>query len=122
LITPGGTSVTGAQDRFSYAPVVGSISPAFGPSSGGTRVTITGVNLTGVTGVQFGAGGAGMAQFKAVNDTTVTAVAPRGTGVVDVTVSRRVFDATGTQDQYAMGSPFVGSVAPTSGQPAGGSQ
>ncbi|WP_214286001.1 IPT/TIG domain-containing protein, partial [Acinetobacter pittii] len=49
--TPGGTSVTSAADQYTYvaAPTVGAPSPASGPTSGGTAVTLTGTNLTGAT-------------------------------------------------------------------------
>ena len=51
VTTPGGTSVTSAADQYTYvaAPTVGAPSPASGPTSGGTAVTLTGTNLTGAT-------------------------------------------------------------------------
>ncbi|MCU1458139.1 MAG: Ig family protein, partial [Actinomycetia bacterium] len=85
---PGGTSVTGAADRFTYnapAPAVTGVSPASGPAAGGTTVTVTGTNLTGATGVKFGATAA--ASFTVNSATKITAVSPAGTGTVDVTVT-----------------------------------
>lgn len=69
------------------APTVTETSPAIGPSSGGTSVTITGRDLDGATGVSFG--GAPASSFAVVSPTTITATAPAGTGgsTVDVTVT-----------------------------------
>ena len=57
--TPGGTSAAVAADKFTYqaapaAPTVTSISPAAGPTAGGTSVTITGTGFTGAMTVRFG--------------------------------------------------------------------
>ncbi|MBA3807929.1 MAG: IPT/TIG domain-containing protein [Solirubrobacterales bacterium] len=66
-------------------PAVTSVSPKLGSHAGGTTVTITGSNLSGATGVKFGANPA--ASFTAESASSLTAVAPAGTGMVDVTVS-----------------------------------
>jgi hypothetical protein len=67
------------------APIVTSVSPGFGPTGGGTTVTIDGVHFTGATGVNFGWRPA--STFKVISDTQVTAVAPSGlAGSVDVNV------------------------------------
>ena len=66
-------------------PSVISVSPSSGPSSGGTVVTITGLNLADVTGVDFGSIPA--SSFSVLSDTEITAVAPPGGGVVDVSVA-----------------------------------
>ena len=52
----GATSATSAGDQFTYqgGPTVTAISPANGPSVGGTPVTVTGTNFVGATGVNFG--------------------------------------------------------------------
>ena len=62
-----------------------SITPAVGPTSGGTAITITGIGLINMTSVKFG----GVAATNVVaTSTTVTAVTPaRAAGVVDVAVS-----------------------------------
>jgi hypothetical protein len=83
---PGGTSSVAAADLFAYgAPVVSGIAPASGPATGGTVVTISGRNFTGATVVKFGSSpGLNMV---VLSDTQLTAVAPPGTGKVDVTVT-----------------------------------
>ena len=62
-----------------------SITPAVGPTSGGTAITITGIGFGNITSVKFG----GIAATNVVaTSTTVTAVTPaRTAGVVDVAVS-----------------------------------
>ena len=82
--TPGGTSGTGSADQFSYvpAPTVASVSPGAGPTAGGTSVTITGTNLSEATAVKFGSTAA--VSVTADSATSITAVSPAGTGVVDV--------------------------------------
>src|SRR5258708_16422697 len=65
-------------------PAVINVSPNFGPSVGGTTVTITGLGFCGtITAVKFGATAA--ASFSTISDTQATAVSPAGTGTADVT-------------------------------------
>jgi alpha-tubulin suppressor-like RCC1 family protein len=66
-------------------PTVTGITPTSGPTAGGTQVTITGTNLSGASAVRFGANAA--SSFQVESATTVTAVAPPGTGTVDVKVT-----------------------------------
>ena len=56
VTTAGGTSAAVVADQFTYiaAPTVTGVSPAAGPASGGTTVTITGANLANATAVKFG--------------------------------------------------------------------
>lgn len=101
-------------------PVVTGVSPSGGTTLGGTSVTISGSNFTGVTAVSFGGS---PAAFSFVSNSTVTATSPGGSGTVDV----RVTTGNGTsaitsadQFTYTSGStPVVTSISPTSG-PAGG--
>ncbi len=68
------------------APAVTAISPASGPSAGGTAVTITGTGFTGATAVLFG--GANATSFTVNSDTSITATSPAGAaGEVDVVVT-----------------------------------
>ena len=57
VVTAGGTSATSPADEFTYAaaPTITELSPATGPISAGTSVTITGMNLANATEVLFGA-------------------------------------------------------------------
>jgi len=87
LVTTGaGTSSPNPPgDQFTYSLGVTGVTPNSGPLSGGTRVTVTGIGLTGASAVQFGATSA--PQYWVVSDTELTAVAPPGIGSVDVTVT-----------------------------------
>jgi alpha-tubulin suppressor-like RCC1 family protein len=66
-------------------PTVASVSPSAGPTAGGTTVTITGSGLGGASAVHFGSAGA--SSFMVDSSSSITAVAPAGTGTVDVTVT-----------------------------------
>ena len=84
---PGGTTTTSTADEFTYlsAPAVTGISPAAGPTDGGTSVTITGTGFTDATKVNFGTVAA--TNLDVVSATQITATSPAGTGTVDVIVT-----------------------------------
>jgi hypothetical protein len=67
------------------APCVTKLVPASGPAAGGTTVKLTGINFTGATAVKFGATAA--ASFVVNSATSITAVAPAGSGSAKVTVT-----------------------------------
>jgi large repetitive protein len=123
VATPGGTSATSAADQFTYipAPTITSISPTAGPLGGGTTVTITGTNFTGVTAVTFG--GTSASGFTFVNATTLTATSPAGSaGTVDIRVTTGGgTSGTSAADQFTyVTAPTVTSVSPTAGPTGGG--
>ena len=118
--TLGGTSATGAADRFTYVPppppvpTLAAIDPLAGPP--GSLVTLLGTGLTGATAVHFGAAAA---SFTVNNATTITAVAPAGSGTVDVTVTTPGgTTATGSDDTqftYIAGPPPGSVPSPVAG-------
>jgi hypothetical protein len=75
-------------ETLEVGPSVSSVTPAAGPEAGGTEVTISGSGFTGATGVQFGTVAA--TSFKVNSSSSITAVAPKGSGTVDVTVTTPV--------------------------------
>ena len=88
MTTGANTSPTSALDKFTYSSglMVTGVSPASGPTAGGTVVTITGTGFTAASTVNFvTAGAATNVQF--VNSTTLKATSPAGSGQVDVTVT-----------------------------------
>ncbi|MGD0535475.1 MAG: PKD domain-containing protein, partial [Methanoregula sp.] len=99
---PYGISATSSADTFTYAenPTLTSISPTFGPTTGGTSVTITGSVFTGATAVNFGTTAA--TSFTINSDTQITATSPAGSaGTVDITVVNPYYvSATSSDDQY----------------------
>lgn len=102
-------------------PVVASISPTSGPAAGGTTVTIAGGSFSTATAVRFGAVNA--TSFVINSSERITAVAPAGTGTVDVTVT----NPSGTSSAspvdrytYVASAPTVTSISPTAGPTSGG--
>jgi hypothetical protein len=88
VTTPSGTSPASAADQFAYGLSVTGISPAAGPSVGGTSVTISGSGFTGATSANFG--GVAATNLVVVSPTSITATSPPGPqsgGTVDVTVT-----------------------------------
>jgi fibronectin type 3 domain-containing protein len=87
------------------APTVTGLNPSGGAAAGGTQITITGSGFTGVSQVSFGATAA--ASFTFVSDSQVTAVAPAGSGKVDVrvTVGGTTSPVNQPADQYTYISP-----------------
>jgi YVTN family beta-propeller protein len=87
LTARGRTVTAGTYTYQRYAPTITAVTPARGPASGGTAVTITGTGFTGATAVAFGAVPA--ASFTVRSDTEITATSPAATtaGPADVTVT-----------------------------------
>jgi hypothetical protein len=124
VTNPAGTSPVTPVDEFTYtaaaAPVVTGVSPTSGPAAGGTLATVIGTSFTGATAIDFGTVPA--TNLTVVNDTTITADSPAGTGTVDVTVTTPVgTSATSSADQFTyVAAPTVAGISPTSGSTAGG--
>nr|WP_269330251.1 IPT/TIG domain-containing protein [Kineosporia babensis] len=101
-------------------PAITSISPTQGSEAGATSVTINGSGFLGTTAVNFGSTPATSYTIDALNK--ITAVAPAGTGTVDV----RVVNPTGTSantasDDYKyVPKPVITAVTPIRGPTAGG--
>ncbi len=120
VTTPSGTSATSSADQYTYVapPTVSSISPAAGPTTAGTKVTIIGTNFTHAWGVTFGEKSA--LGYAVNSDTQITATAPAGTGTVNVGVTT-AGGAVSAADQYTyVAAPTVTSISPAKGPAAGG--
>ncbi|MEA2905552.1 MAG: hypothetical protein QOI12_2939 [Alphaproteobacteria bacterium] len=89
------------------APTVASVSPASGPTAGGTSVTITGTKFIGATAVKFGTTAA--TSFTVNSSALITATAPAGSaGVVDVKVtSAGGTSAASAADQFTYRDPTL---------------
>lgn len=96
-------------------PQVTLLSPASGPTGGGTAVRIAGANFSAVSGVAFGSTPA--ASFSVDSEGVITATAPPavdGAGPVDVTVTNAVgTSAIGAQDRFTYQAPASPSPAPS---------
>jgi hypothetical protein len=101
-------------------PRVTKVSPDFGPTTGGTSVTISGARLSEATSVNFG--GVRATSFTVTSASSITAASPpEAAGTVDVSVTT----AAGTSppisaDQFSYGPPAVTKVSPQGGPVAGG--
>jgi hypothetical protein len=102
------------------APVITSLNPSFGPPAGLNSVIITGSGFANVgpLTVRFGTNAT---TFAINSDTQITAIAPPGTGTVNVTV-QALLDGTSNPMPYTYGGglPTVTSINPASGSAAGG--
>jgi hypothetical protein len=94
------------------------VSPQYGPVGGGNIVTITGTNLLGASEVKFGVNAS--LNILSVSNTQITAVAPAGSGTVDVSVK---IGETSVAKQAAytyLTAPSVTAITPNVGAIAGG--
>jgi hypothetical protein len=104
-------------------PTITKLAPTKGPAAGGTKVTITGANLTGATAVKFGSISATSFTVKTVKTiTSITAVSPPEVAkTVDVTVTTPIgTSAISSLDHFKFGPPTVTKLTPNSGSIAGG--
>ncbi|MCI0340948.1 MAG: IPT/TIG domain-containing protein [Planctomycetales bacterium] len=108
----------------SAAPVVTNVAPAFGPTVGGTTITITGSNFAGGATVTIG-GNLATSVF-VVSATQLTAVTPAGVaGAQTVIVTDTSGLAGSLGNGFTYGSPpasppVLTAVVPSVGPPAGG--
>ena len=122
VTNPGGVSPAGAADVYTYVPVptVTSVSPGFGPSSGGTTVQINGGGFTAASTVRFGGAAA---SFSVISDTQISATAPAASpGILDITVTTPGGTSpTGSADRFVYdGSPWIAGLSANSGPSGGG--
>jgi hypothetical protein len=115
----GVTAVTSA-DQFTYeldSPTISNISPKSGPALGGTKVKISGSNLSGATVVDFGSTPSGTVTQDSANEITATAPAEAvGTVAISVTTG----NGTTPPDPadlftYKVDAPRVTSLSPENG-------
>jgi hypothetical protein len=104
--TPATSTPTTLVSAPVLAPAITAISPASGPTAGGTTVTIIGSGFTGATKVAFGSVPA--TSFNVVSDTTVTAVSPaQGAATYDISVTAPGgTSATVSADAYTYQAPI----------------
>jgi hypothetical protein len=103
-------------------PIVKAIVPDHGPTSGGTVVTIKGVNVVGVTSVEFGSTPA--TNFNVRSQRVITATSPPGVGTVDVVVTTSTGSSPITSaDQFTYEDlPTIQGLSPRSGATTGGTK
>jgi hypothetical protein len=97
---PADNTNTGAAWAFVNPSTVSNVTPNKGPEAGGTSVTITGTNFNEAAAVEFGSIGA--TSFEVISATSITAVVPAGTGIVDVSVTTSGgTSATSAADEFS---------------------
>ncbi|WP_199804922.1 IPT/TIG domain-containing protein, partial [Nocardia jinanensis] len=107
----GGTS-NGASYTYVAVPTLTSVNPNQGPAAGLNSVTLTGTGFVGVvTAVRFGTTAT---TFTTDSSTQITAIAPPGTGTVQVTVTTTGGTSNGLPYTYAA-VPTLTSISPTQG-------
>ncbi|MGH9858641.1 MAG: beta strand repeat-containing protein, partial [Candidatus Acidiferrales bacterium] len=111
------------NNGFTYVaiPAIVSINPTSGPAAGGTPVTISGANFVNGAAVRFGATAAASVTFNSA--TSLTAVTPAGTGLVDVTVTNPGGQSATLSSAFSYDPglpPTIVSVVPNSGPATGG--
>ncbi|MDX3240260.1 IPT/TIG domain-containing protein, partial [Streptomyces sp. ME03-5709C] len=129
--SPGGVLVTvvsptGTSNAVSYTytavvvPALTALTPASGPTTGGTTVTLTGTGLSGATAVRFGSTPA--VSYTVNSATQITAVAPPGSpGGVLVTVVSPTGTSNAVSYTYtAVVVPALTALTPASGPTTGG--
>jgi IPT/TIG domain len=95
----------GAQFTYTNGPIVTGVSPRTGPPAGGTVVTISGQQLTSASKVDFGSTPA--TAFNVDSANSITATAPAGTGIVDVTVTNaQGTSVTSAQDRFSYNNGY----------------
>jgi hypothetical protein len=113
---------TGSCSCFTFdpPPTISGISPASGPTAGGTSVTITGIGF--VAGATVTIGGASATGVTVVSAITIIATAPaHAAGVVNVVVTNADAQAGTCLGCFTfIAAPAVSGVSPSSAPTAGG--
>jgi hypothetical protein len=120
VTTPGGTSLGGPGTGFNYGPVVALVKPDTGVGSGGTKVSVIGMDLKGVSAVDFGTTPAD--SFSVKSSRKVVAIAPAGTGLVDVTVQSEAGTSPKVPTDRFEYAPTLTAIRPNHGKAAGGTK
>ncbi|HUX33533.1 MAG TPA: IPT/TIG domain-containing protein [Gemmatimonadaceae bacterium] len=97
------------------APAIAAITPAHGPTAGGTSVTISGTNFGSSPTVTFGSA---VATVISANATAITVTSPPGEGTVPVVITSGTLQSNSVS--YAYDAPALSALSPASGPAAGG--
>lgn len=111
-------SVLSSADFVYAVHTVTTVSPQYGPVGGGNIVTITGTNLLGASEVKFGINES--PNLLSVSNTQITAVAPAGSGTVDVSVKVGTASVAKQNSYTYLTAPSVTAITPNVGALAGG--
>lgn len=123
VTSPGGTGALANAYTYIAAPTASALSPASGPSAGGTAVTLTGAGfVAGDTTVTIGGTAIPAASVTVNSATSLSFTTPaHAAGNVAVTVSTSGGASSAVPGGYTYAAtPVVASLAPQAGPPSGG--
>ncbi len=104
-------------------PVITSVAPATGPSSGGTKVTIVGTGLTAPVSVDFGGSPATDVKANRKGSKVTVRTPAHVAGTVDIVVTTTAGPTLiGAVDRFTYTAPTVSSLSVTSGPVGGGTK
>jgi len=114
--------VTADQFTFAAPPVITKITPAVGPETGGTTVTIRGSNFVGAVSVRFGNKTA--TAVDVISPSELSVAVPSGSGSAYVTVSTVAGSspANPTTRYTFLAAPTITRISPSSGPTEGGTK
>ncbi|HEY6211537.1 MAG TPA: IPT/TIG domain-containing protein, partial [Vicinamibacterales bacterium] len=112
--------LTGQVDEAPNVASIGSVSPATGPVSGGTIVTITGSSLTADCSVSFGGAPATHVTFGSATSLTATTPAHAAGTVFVKTVCGNDVSVLPDAFTFVAATPEIHTVAPSFGSASGG--
>ena len=115
VVTPGGTCPTSSKGKFTYLPLpsINRVSPATGPATGGSKVTISGAALANVTAVDFGGT---PAKILSNSSKKIVVVAPSGTaGSVAITVTTAGGESAPSTAEFTYVAPAAKPVSAAAG-------
>ena len=119
--TPQGNVTSGALFSYLNAPTVSSVSPNTGATAGGNTITIVGTNFNNATSVKIGT--TNVASYTVDSSTQITAVTPAGSvgSAQPITVETPQGNVTSGSGLFSyLNAPTITTVAPISGNVAGG--
>lgn len=113
-------STRSAGDQYTYLPypTVSGIQPTSGPATGGTLVTINGINFSTAPGQTTVSFGANVVTATCLTTTTCTVSAPAGSQIVQVRVTANSMPSV--NNQVFTYVPVVSNITPASGISIGG--
>ena len=122
VTTAAGTATSSSHEfTFLTRPDVTGVTPTNGPTKGGSSITITGTNFTGVTAVTFGRIPA--RTYRVISTSSISATAPsESVGTVNVSVGAVGGTSTSSSaNQFTYKPvPTVTSLSPSTGSTSGG--
>jgi hypothetical protein len=115
----GSTSLT----WYAVGPSISEVTPGTGPGAGGTKVTITGSDLSGATSIVFGTVGASSFVVNKAG-TKITAYAPsEAAGTVGIVVTTGLGPSLPTPaDQFVFAGPVITALSKSTGSHTGGTK